>query len=168
MSKHTALLGAVGTLLTAAFLAASLVPAFSQQQGGTQTIVTCDKEKDGFSKDVDVGKKGFSPGDFAVFTEPLLNPDTGDRIGKLLGQFQFIRKTGRRNGFFRAEATAIFQAGRLNVTFGGKFSEFETGLVGSIDGGTGDYRQASGTVTIKEGTCAGDPGARATFEIVLQ
>ena len=160
-----ALVVAVGTGL----IIGGALPASSQ--GGRTRFTVCEKDSKGFSRDIDADGNGeFSPGDYQMFTDPWFDPATGRRHGRDAGVFTFIRPSGDRNGWFQVVATAFFAEGRITVTATGKFSWSATkdGTNFPITGGTGHYRNASGTVTIKDAHCDGKKGSRLTFDVDLR
>jgi hypothetical protein len=91
---------------------------------------------------VDVGDAGESPGDYFLFESRLLTPDRSATVGRDSGKCMLGVTT------FVCDATAsIFHKGKLQVA-GAFFSDADARI--PIVGGTGAYRDAGGTLTIKE------------------
>ena len=170
MRRKLSVIGGVAALLTTALVVGILVPAASQQPT-TQTIVVCDPDEGpnaGFSREIDVGKNGFSSGDYVVFTDKWYNPATGARRGRDAGRFTFIRPLGKRNGVFYIDATGIFKTGKIMVSGAATFAKIEgKGAKFAVTGGTGAYREAEGTLIAKSGRCRGNPGVLLTFRLIF-
>jgi hypothetical protein len=101
-------------------------------------------------RDVDLGKKGPSIGDYFVFHERMMK--RGKRVGTDSGRCDVVRAT---NNIFalHCQATLTFR-GRGQLTVQGSV-EFHRGKnpdpVLAITGGTGDFTGASGEFVIHEG-----------------
>lgn len=157
------------TALVTGLVVGGMVPAFSQQTG-RETFTVCEKNRVGFSSEIDADGDGdFSAGDYSTEVNPWFDPATGKRHGRSVGTFTFLKPIGERNGWFQFVVTGFFGEGKLTAVASGKFSQFGTknGATFPITGGTGHYRNASGVATVKDGSCDGDRGARITFNINL-
>src|SRR5688500_19061909 len=89
------------------------LPASSQGQGGRTTITVFDPNKTNYSKDVNVGRKGFSPGDWNVSIEKMLDPDTCESAGRAIIRFTVVKLVGKNNADFITEFTYIRPDGRI-------------------------------------------------------
>jgi hypothetical protein len=158
-------LAVVGVAVAAAtgLLAAFFTPA-SSQQAGTQTIRVCDPFKPGFSKNIDVdGKKGFTSGDYQLFTDVLFDPKTGEKRGRDTGKLTLIKK---RNGAFIVEDTFIFPTGKIMIYGASRFANISKAAF-AVTGGTGRFSNTSGTVRASGGRCNGKRGLHLTFNLTL-
>jgi hypothetical protein len=161
MTKRLAMVGAAVAAATG-LLAAFLTPA-SSQQARTQTIRVCDQNKPGFSKDIDVGKRGGFSGDYNLFTDVLLDPQTGDKRGRDVGRLTFVK---RRNGSFIADATFIFPTGKVMIYGASRFANISKTAF-AVTGGTGRFSNASGTLRASGGRCNGKRGLHLTLNLTL-
>ena len=167
MRKKLTIVAAVAAALVAGLLAGGMVPAASQQ-AGREKFTVCEKNNKGFSKDIDADDSGdFSAGDYSTNVTPMFDPKTGKRHGRNVGTFTALKAIGERNGWFQFVVTVFFGEGKITAVVSGKFSSFGTkdGLTFPITGGTGHYRNASGVITVKNGSCDGSRGARITFNV---
>lgn len=136
-----------------------LVPARSSGKG-EEVMKVCDQNRPGFNHDVDVEGDGFSSGDYSVFADKLLDTRTGRKAGHLNGQLTVIRPVGNRDAIILGNVLAFFPIGKLSISFGGNFSDFEKGTSFPITGGAGHFEHATGSVFIKGGSCDDRPGLR--------
>jgi hypothetical protein len=67
----------------------------------------------GTSHDVDVGKKGPSPGDFTVALHGLYDPSTKKRIGSDIEQAQVVHLYPNGDGWVMLHATAFLPDGHI-------------------------------------------------------
>lgn len=167
MKKRLTFLGVIATVATCAVVFASLVPA-SSQQAATKTIAVCEVNNKGVNKNIDVGKHGFSAGDYSMFSLPGYSVASGKRMSTDVGRLTVVNLVGKNNGRFIVDATLTFKAGKVSTYGPGLFSNFRKGINFPVTGGTGAYRQADGTVTAKNGACRGKPGTRLTLDLTLQ
>jgi hypothetical protein len=137
----------------AAVVLGSLVPATSQQPPERTTLVFVDSLRTGFEKVINEGPPRFGPGDWNVFRDPQLNPDTCERAGVVQGRFTLIKRIGEQNGAFVVDGAALLPDGKITFYFAGEFSDFESeeGLTGAVTGGTGAYRDVRGQLTLTDG-----------------
>jgi hypothetical protein len=137
----------------------TLLPA--QSQGHSEEVIrVCDQNRPGFNHDVDIEGDGFSSGDYSVFADKLLDTRTGRKAGRLNGMLHVVRPVGNRDAIILGNVLAFFPTGKLSVTFGGNFSDFEKGTSFPVTGGAGHFAHATGSVQIKEGSCNGKPGLK--------
>lgn len=149
-------------LLTGATLAIGLGPAASQQQAA-ESFVLCTQEKSGSDRFIDVGRKGFSPGDYSVSVKPLLDPETGERRGQSVSKFTFVRAIGKNNGRGFLDGTYELETG--DIAFYGSFKFSDESVPFAITGGNGAYSNVGGTITDASGRCRGEPGGMMQFEV---
>jgi hypothetical protein len=141
-----------GALLVIVPLVLWALPASSQQPGQRTTLTVFDPRKTPFDKDINEGGKGFGPGDWNVFRENFLDPETCEDAGFVIGRFTFVKPIGRENGLFLLDGGAFLPDGKITFYANGRFSEFEnpdTGLL-AVTGGTDVYKDATGEIRFSE------------------
>ena len=144
----------LAVLATLGLLLGVLTPASSQAPPERTTITLIDVVDTGFEKDIDERPVGrFSAGDWFVFRDPQLDPETCEKVGKVQGQTVIIKPVGRENAAFVLHAVAILADGKITFEFGGTFADFDApgGLEGVVTGGTGAFKDARGQVTVAGG-----------------
>ncbi len=163
MNKKIALTSAAtcAAAAVAAALAGSLSAA--SQQPGRETFSLCTQEQSGFDRMIDVGRKGFSPGDYSVGVKPLFDAATGARKGRLVSTFTFVQPIGKNGGRGYVEGTHELADGK--ITFYGSFSFSDDDVAFAVTGGTGAYSGVRGTVTDSPGRCRGKKGGRMTYAL---
>jgi hypothetical protein len=163
---------AVVALVAVALLAGAFLPATSQVPGERTELQFFDPNKRGtFERFVDVGKRGEGPGDFGVFKDLQLDPETCEKAGTAIGRFQLIKAIGNRDGYATADIGLLLPDGKITFYFPVQFSEFEAegGATGAVTGGTGAYKDARGEVTVTERQDMCDErGALITLDLLLQ
>jgi hypothetical protein len=143
MRKTIALtLGAAASAGAFAALVTATGASAGTPGGGTFTVIAHHHSE----SSVDVGRRGFSPGDEDLFTDVLGRG--GHRVGWLTGTC----RTGR-GGRTTADQLCEFDAtfGGSQVTASGQVRSTENGpgtFTLPITGGTGRYRGASGEMSI--------------------
>ena len=101
----------------------------------------------GQTRQVDVGKKGFSPGDMFLTTgAPLRDDQTGRRAGEFDGMETVLSRA--HNGTVTQVGAIRLRDGRIEVTATLRHTDVEQSL--AITGGTGAYANARGEVTARE------------------
>jgi hypothetical protein len=164
MRKGLAALGVASALVGSGVVIGVMVPASSQQGGAT--ITACVRNRGGYTKNVDVGKKRFSAGDYLLETDPLRNPESGKVVGHSVVKLTFVKLFPKRNDvLFIVDSTDRFAKGKISTYGYGRFSAGRKGLKIAIIGGTGIYNQARGAALVKFGRCAGKPGTRITYNL---
>lgn len=163
-------------LLGAAVALAVMIPLLlstgaSAQAPPTQSrvqFILFDRDDTGSSHEIDLGKSGPSPGDFTVGTHALYDPHTKQRVGYDVEQVQLIHAFASGDGIALVHATAILADGRIQADGTLRFSKVEsaTGDVIPVTGGTGLYRDTSGTVKVRSGSIGGHPGVYLSFDIL--
>jgi hypothetical protein len=168
MIKKFAGLAAVVGAVTGMVLLASLLPASSHQATATGRakvrLVVCEKNNSGITKSIDVGKPGFSAGDYALNWTPAYH--AGKRVGTDVGRQTIVRQIGKNDAQFIVDATMILNGGKISAYGPARYSRFATGVSFPVTGGTGIYRRADGTVRVVSGRCRGRAGIRLTFRLV--
>ena len=91
---------------------------------------------------VDVGASGFSPGDYFVFEERLFK--RGEQVGR-----DSVRCMANHRSFM-CDGTLTRGSGNLEVA-GTLFLEAGGPIQVAVTGGTGSYRDAAGTMTVRNG-----------------
>jgi hypothetical protein len=113
--------------------------AAAARQGAQALAVLEIEERSAF---VDVGAAGESAGDYFLFESRLMTADGSTQVGRDSGKCTLGVRT------FVCDATAsIFHKGKIAV-YGALFAEADGKL--PVIGGTGRYRAAGGTLTIKD------------------
>ena len=167
VKKRIRVFGSVAGIAASAIVLATLVPA-SSQQAATTTKRVCEVNNTGFSKFIDVGKHGFSAGDYQLSSTPVYDTATGKRVATDVVKITIVNRIGKRNARFILDATLVFKAGRVTAYGPGLFSNFRKGINFAVTGGTGAYRLADGTAFAKNGLCRGKPGVHITLNLTLQ
>lgn len=167
MIKKLAPLGVAVGAVTAVVILTSLMPASSHQAtrnfAKTQVVV-CEKNNSGFIKNIDVGRHGFSAGDYAVNSTPAYH--AGHRVGTDVGKQTIVRRIGKGDARFIVDATMILRNGKISAYGPARYSRFGKGVSFAVTGGTGLYRKADGTVRVVNARCHGTNGIRLTFNLV--
>ena len=164
MFKKFAALGATVGAVTAVILLVSLVPA-SSQQATKKTFTVCERDNSGFSKDIDVGRHGFSAGDYSVASTPDYR--AGHRVGTDISKMTVVHRIGKHDAKIIIDATLILRNGKITAYGPARFTRFTKGVTFPVTGGSGHYRKARGTVRVVEGGCAGKSGIRLTFRVFI-
>lgn len=143
-------------------------PVSSQSPAQRTTLTLFDPNKTNWEKDIDLGRKGDSPGDMNIFVDPMFDPETCEKAGMVLGQFQVSKFVGKRDAWFHIDLTWRLPDGSLQTQHGGRFTDFEDPLRQrfALIGGSGAYRDATGEVTLVEDVeRCGKRGALFTLDI---
>lgn len=106
------------------------------------------------SADLDLGATGESVGDRFVFSDDLYTRKGGDKVGIDGGECIVVRlDTAARSATVQCAVTAsLDDRGQITVQGLVTFSESEAGATFTlpITGGSGDFRGASGEITVEE------------------
>ena len=165
-------MGLVAVLATLGLVLGLLTPATSQAPPVRTVITLIDALETGFEKDIDerpVGK--FNAGDWFVFRDPQLDPDTCERVARVQGQGVIVKPVGEQNAAFVLKGVAILADGKITFEFGGTFADFDApgGLAGAVTGGTDAYKDARGQVTVADGGIqCGHKVDLVTLDLLLQ
>jgi len=130
-----------------------LTPASSQGQPQPTTLTLFDpnNDKQDFEKEIDEGRKGFSPGDWTIFKERQFDAETCEVFGPLVGRFLFVKRAGQQDGFGIFDGTLLGPDGKLSFHSALKFSEFDGERpIFAVVGGTEAYSGAGGHATMQE------------------
>ena len=166
MRKGTAAL--VAGIVLGLIVGGLALPASSQGPGQRTTITVFDPNRTDYDKEIDEGRKGFSPGDWNVSIEKVFDPETCERAGRATIRFVFVRQTGRNDGNFIVDFTYTRADGSITSYGSGKFSDFEGGFAFPVTGGSEAYKDATGEVLLEEGVERCDKkGALLTFDLAL-
>ncbi len=100
--------------------------------------------------EVDIDGDGrFDPGDSFIFEARLRDAQTGDRVGRHSVQCQ------RMVNQFSCEGTFLLD-NRGKIMIGGEIFRGEQSLVLAVTGGTGEFREAAGTMSVVSSPAGGD------------
>jgi hypothetical protein len=165
MRKKLVVLGVVTSLIGTGVVIGAMVPAASQQPGTSFTL--CDRNRGGYSKDIDVGKQGFSAGDYFVEVDTLRRPKSGAKVGRIVVKTTFVRVFRKQqDARFIADFQAAFPNGKITGYGSARFSSFQKGGSGfAITGGTGTYNEVRGGAIVRNGRCGGKAGVLITFNL---
>jgi hypothetical protein len=138
MRRRLAAVGVLLAIVGAAVANLALTPAASQVTSNRFTVTFPKSRPD---KVIDVGKRGFSPGDMFIFRGNLTK--SGKTVGRIWAKATILRL---KRGLALAEATFRIR-GQGQLTAQGRiyFNRKDQGKL-AITGGTGNYKQASGSV----------------------
>jgi hypothetical protein len=163
MAKRWAVLAASVAVL--ALTLSIVAPALSNQRYQSVRFTVWDRSSDDerFNAEVNVGGRGFTPGDYIVLQgDPVFNNSFTRRLGSVRGDCLLIR-AGRRSASFECDVTFSLGAGRITVegplTFAGPVSNANF----AVTGGTGRYRAAHGILHAR----FTDQGAVFNFDLLL-
>ena len=131
----------------------SAMPKIDRGAGGPSEVIRLRAvETAGADIDID-GDGNFEAGDGFIFREKLINPRTGNRVGKDFAECIFMGPV------FDCSATLNLPKGKIVVDAASWRGE---GIVLAVTGGTWRFRQASGLMHVVEG-----PGGGSRFIIQL-
>ena len=166
MSGARRIRAAVGIALGGALVLAVHAPISAAQVGTTHLDVFAVEGP--FEKDIDVGKPGFpTAGDYAVESQPILDPADGSSIGRSLSELTIVRPVSDGQDFeVVLDSTLRLSDGDLVLDGGLRFSEFFEGGTIAVVGGTGTFAGARGTAAFTAGTVAGKEGFLLSIDIV--
>jgi hypothetical protein len=182
MRTHTAARDGSGTartrfVIAAAIMAAAVtVGAFASTAAASgsnrpskQTAVRLDAFEpwdEGGTTEVDNGEPGFGPGDQVVEHHRLLDPASGDEIGRVTKEITVLETAPDGDFLFMVHSELTFARGTVQDSGSLWFSEVERGTaVVAATGGTGAYAHSTGTVRGALGERAGNPGLFLTIDI---
>ena len=165
MNRKRMLTGAIGAALAGSLLLAAMAPISSAQT--TPTHIEVFNVEGPFEKDVDVAKPGFpTAGDYAVESQPLLDPADGTPMGRSLSQLTIVRAVSQGQDLeIVLNSTMRLAQGDLVLNGGLRFSELLDGGAIAVVGGTGAFAGARGTAAFSAGTVAGRDGFVLSIDI---
>jgi hypothetical protein len=165
MNPKTMLTGAIVAALAGTLVLTTMAPISSAQT--TPTHIEVFNVEGPFEKDVDVAKPGFpTPGDYAVESQPLLDPADGSSIGRSLSQLTIVRVVAQGQDLeIILNSTMRLVEGDLVLNGGLRFSELFDGGTIAVVGGTGAFAGARGTAAFSAGTVADEDGFVLSIDI---
>ena len=160
-----ALAAAVG--ISGVLMVSLLAPASSARSprnpGDTQ-ISVFDVEGP-FERDLDLGGPGFGPRDIVFEIQPLIDPVDQSPVGKVYTRLQVMRVLKTGDFVFLIDCQVKLSTGTILFNGTARFSDFSSGAVFPVTGGTGSYELARGTVTGTAGSVGGKDGATLAFDL---
>jgi hypothetical protein len=146
--RKIGLFATLAILMGAGLLGASLLPASSQS---ASTIKVYERHGKGFNKFINTDGRRKIAGDYIVESHPLYRTGTKKKVGRNINNITLIQAVGKNNAKFRAAATFILGAGKIEVAGASTTSNLRTGAAFTITGGTGAYAGATGSLNVREG-----------------
>jgi hypothetical protein len=160
--KKLVVLTVVATLGVSAAL---VVPASSQATGRTE--IHAYELEEGYSKLIDERRKGLTAGDMILENLPVFDPVTDERIGDTVTVITVIRGP-QDNPLLWLDCEVGLAGGSITFAGGERMADmFGGGATFSVTGGTGDYRDVSGTVTATHGERDGRSIFTFDFDVVI-
>lgn len=162
-------------MAAAAVLALQLTPALSRQaseppaaQAETEVMELHTVSKPAGDTHINVGKKGLSPGDYDVYQDPVMDRETGEKIGTVAGTITVLRFLGKEDVLLQGEFSYSLPNGSIQVNGAATFSAiFADGATLPITGGTGDYAGAGGWVLYQAADVGDTEGTFDTVHLIL-
>ena len=134
-------------LVTAALIAAAALAASASAGEGPRTMTLSTPFDGGTSRQVDIGKRGFSAGDmFTVTGQPVSDEASGRRVGSLDAMETVVSRL--HDGTASMAATLRLADGTIHGAGIIRHTDAPPRL--PVTGGTGAYAGARGQVTITE------------------
>lgn len=162
--NRSALLIGAGALAMVGLLIAMVGPAASQAQVTTEYF---SPDSSGFERFIDVKKEGPSNGDYFLLGHALQNPEDGTRVGRMFGICTIIKIDPQHANTIQ---TCEIQ---LNLADGGVMTEgtfsvalLDEGATIAVTGGTGNYSQAAGTLTLTGTEVDGESGVLLSLDLL--
>ncbi|HEX9121858.1 MAG TPA: hypothetical protein VF984_00630 [Actinomycetota bacterium] len=165
MKRTRKIAAGLGVLMLSLLAVAGHVPVSTAQVGSTHIEVFAVEGP--FEKDIDVATTGFpTAGDYAVESQPLLDPTDGSRVGRSLSHVQIVRPVSKGQDFeIVLNSTLRLSDGDIVIDGGLRFSDLFGGGTIAVVGGTGTYTGARGTATSTGGKVAGADGFTLSIDI---
>jgi hypothetical protein len=161
-----------GGAAVAAAIGLLLSPAASQQEPQRTTFTLFDPNKGGFEKLIDERPLDkFGAGDWAVFRDPFLDPETCEKLGWNHGRSVVIKPLSKGDAVAMFDGGIVLPDGKLSFQFIGTFGEGDgpEGAKIAVTGGTGAYKDARGEVTFTSGVVLCDRrGSLVEADLLLQ
>ena len=156
-----------GIALAGALLLAVHAPVSSA--GVAPTHIEVFNVEGPFEKDIDVGKPGFpTAGDYAVESQPLLDPSDGSSVGRSLTQLTIVRPVSKGQDVeIVLNSTLRLPDGDLALSGGLRFSELFARRHDPGRRRDGSVRRGAGTVAFAAGTVAGQDGFVLSIDITI-
>jgi hypothetical protein len=166
MAKRLAVLAAaVGVL---ALVVSMIVPAVADNGDERVTLRLAEKAADDeqFFTEIDVGKKGFSVGDYTVVKgDPVYNRALTKKVGTVSGDALVVWTKGQ-SATVEGDVTFDLKGGLITVEGPITFSEqdFDPVQELAVTGGTDAYKTAHGELEVD---ISDEAGFRFTFKLLL-
>lgn len=162
----------LGTAIVAAATAgvsASRADASGPDRPPKQTavhLVAFEPWDEGGTTEVDNGEPGFGPGDQFLEHHRLLDPATGEEVGRVAKEITVLETAPDGDFLFMVHSEFTFDGGTVQDAGSLWYSEVEEGTaMVAATGGTGTYAHTTGTVRAALGENAGRPGLFLTLDI---
>jgi hypothetical protein len=148
MSNPRTLAASVVAAVAAAFAGLAIHGAGDSSATDAPRILTLNTPfASGTTSQIDVGKRGFGPGDMALAVNASLRDDqTGRRVGQLDGMETVLSRA--HNGTVHMTAAIRLREGRIEVA--GTLRHTDRAQALAVIGGTGAYANARGEMTQRE------------------
>jgi hypothetical protein len=152
-----------------AVVVSMVAPAVAGNGSDEVTLRLAEKAADDeqFSTDVDVGKQGFSVGDYTVLRgEPIYNRALTKKVGVLRGDVLVVSHD-ETSVAIEVDVTFDLDGGLITVegpiSFSGSEANFDPVQELAVTGGTDAYKTAHGELKVD---FSDEEGARFTFKVV--
>jgi hypothetical protein len=167
MTKRLAVLAAALAVL--GLVVSMIVPAVADNGGERVTLRLAEKAADDeqFDTEIDVGKKGFSPGDYIVLgNEPVYNRALTKKVGTVSGDVLFVSVSEQdQSAVIEVDISFNLKGGLITVEGPIDFSQDADPIQTlAVTGGTGAYKTAHGELHID---ISGEEGFLFTFKLFL-
>lgn len=144
--KKAAVVLIVG-LLAGGTVALGSLPAASQTEPPRRQISVYELTE-GYSKVIDERREGLSRGDLILENLPVFEADTDARVGETVTVVTVVRGPAD-NPMIWIDCEVALSDGVLVFSGGARFGEFfGDGAAFAVTGGTGPYRDATGSVVV--------------------
>lgn len=114
---------------------------------------------------LDLGDGGFSAGDAILENAGLVDPDTGESVGRAVTRIQVVELLDGGDFLFILDCTVELKGGNLTFYGAGEFGDVAEGIDFALTGGTGRYAGTRGTVTVAGAEVDGEEGVKITFHL---
>lgn len=114
---------------------------------------------------LELGGPGMSAGNMNIEHSALVDPDTGEGVGRVVTRWQVVEDLGGGDAVVVFDCTVELDEGNLNFYGSTELSRLPSGISLSIIGGTGTYLGVGGTVTITAAEIDGQQGMLMAFEL---
>ena len=140
-------------------------PASSQAPARTQ--IHAYEVEEGYAKLIDERRKGLSPGDLMLENLPVFDAATDERVGVTATVITVIRGP-QDNPLLWIDCEVELAGGSITFAGGERMADmFGDGALFSVTGGTGDYKDVTGTVVAKHEERNGQSIFTFDFDVVL-
>jgi hypothetical protein len=144
---------------------AQVIPAASHPT--ERTVIHAYEVEKGYAKMIDDGGKGMTAGDVIFENLPVFDAATDERIGDTATVITVIRGP-KNNPLLWLDCEVGLAGGSITFAGGERMADmFGDGALFSVTGGTGDYRDAVGTVIATHAERDGRSIFTFDFDVVL-